>query len=651
MIKLTDTVLLAYTKLRTRKIRTIITVFLASLLFGVLVAASLVTAGVFRSVEAFRQDGLTSRYIVGVLSAPSSDPLVLQKLLRDPTLIAEAKRRYEKLVDDKTAEAKRLGIAYHQASDQPPYSINAVGDGAERLTFNDRNGVVRQLLKEKFVNDPAFDDARLQQRAEQYRAIDIFAEEQYSVRQGSSLTIPKDDREVFYDVSDEAEVNIQHEQSAVSLNGLTLVPPEISTPFLLPNNAGWKPDSSSLPIILPQDKLEQLLGMDVLPAGASAEEKTNRLKAVREKAGDMTFQACYRNSISQARIQQVVQQQKEIAANANNKDYQKPTVIYTLPDPSSCGDVAVQTDTRSTAEVALADNQKQFDKTFGQVVDPVSYFVSFKVVGISPASANSGAQGSQEQLRSVDDAIATLLKTNGLGEAIPAALYNQLPDKEKYQDILDYSPTYLFGNEDNKKRYIEFATAHDAQKFIDEQSCTMQYDNTCKPLGRSYMAMLEFSNAAALDDIRDNVVRWMGYAMLGVVILAAIVMWIAVGRTISDGRHETAVFRAIGFKRIDITMIYMVYVAVLSVSVVLWAGLLGTVTAYVVNWYMSPILTAQAQYGFSGLDLSHEITLIGVDSQQLLIIFGACLAAGLLSACMPILLNVRRNPIRDMREE
>ena len=64
MIKLADTALLAFTKLRARKIRTVITVLLASLLFGVLIAVSLVMTGAFRSVESFREDGLTSRPFV-----------------------------------------------------------------------------------------------------------------------------------------------------------------------------------------------------------------------------------------------------------------------------------------------------------------------------------------------------------------------------------------------------------------------------------------------------------------------------------------------------------------------------------------------------------------------------------------------------------
>ena len=101
MIKLADTALLAFTKLRARKIRTVITVLLASLLFGVLIAVSLVMTGAFRSVESFREDGLTSRYIVSVYPNSGSD--TLSQLRRNPQLISEAKKRYEKLVEEKKA--------------------------------------------------------------------------------------------------------------------------------------------------------------------------------------------------------------------------------------------------------------------------------------------------------------------------------------------------------------------------------------------------------------------------------------------------------------------------------------------------------------------------------------------------------------------
>lgn len=651
MIKLTDATLLAFTKLRAHKIRTIITVLLASLLFGLLATASLVMTGAFRSVDAFREDGLTSRYIVSVYKS-LNDPNTLSKLLRDPNLIAEAKKRYEALVKEKTAEAKRLNLSYTQASDQPPYMLGS--DGTERLSVNDQNDIVRNLLKEKFSNELAFDDAQLEQMAKRYRATKVFTAENYMVARGASLEVLKDGKEAFYDQSDESEVNTHYERPVVDGGQTILTPSEITRPFMLPDDGGWRPDGSSLPIILPQNTIERLLGFKQLPDTASTDQKLERLESVRTQAAGLTFKACYRNNGSKALIQQTIQQQKEIKANESKKDYQKPSLVYDLPDPATCENPRVASDTRTVDQKKNDASQKLFDEKFGKNDEPKSYFVSFTIVGMSPAEATQNgpiAEQSGEQIRNVNDVINNLLKTNGIGQAVPQTLYDQLPDAAKHTELFNYEPTYFFGNEDNKQRYVEFTNARDAQKFIDEQSCTVQYDNTCKPTERPYQASLAFSNSAAIDDIRTKAAQWFWYAMLGVVILAALIMWITIGRTIADGRHETSVFRAIGFKRIDITGVYILYTVILSVLVAVCAGVIGVVGAYIVNERFASGLTAQAQYDFGGFDMTREVRLIGVDEQQLGVLLVACLATGLLSAIIPLLRNVRRSPIRDMREE
>ncbi len=651
MIKLTDTTLLALTKLRAHKIRTMITVLLASLLFGLLVTASLVMTGAFRSVDAFRQDGLTSRYIVNV-NKSLNDPNTLSKLLRNADLIAEAKKRYEVLVKEKTAEAKRLNLSYTQASDQPPYMLGS--DGTERLSINDQNDIVRTLLKEKFSGKPAFNDAQFEETAKHYHATKVFAAESYMIARGASLEVLKDGKEKFYDQSDESEINAHYERPIVDGGQMTLTPQEITKPFMLSNNGGWKPASGSLPIILPQNTIERLLGFEQLPDTASTSQKLERLKSVRRQAAKLTFKACYRNDGSKALIQQTIQQQKEIKANEGKKEYQKPSLVYNLPGPAACENPSIASDTRTADERKNDANQKVFDKKFGKNDEPKSYFVSFTIVGISPAEVVQNgpiAEQSGEQIRSINDVINNLLKTNGIGQAIPQTLYEQLPPTAKHSDLFNYEPTYFFGNEDNKQRYLEFANARDAQKFIDEQSCTIQYDNTCKPAGRPYQASLAFSNSAAIDDIRTKVAQWFWYGMLSVIILATLIMWIAIGRTIADGRHETAVFRAIGFKRIDIVGVYVLYTVILSVLVAVFAGGIGVAGAYIVNERFAPSLTAQAQYDFGGLDMTKEVHLVGIDEQQLGVLLAACLATGLLSTVIPLLRNVRRNPIRDMREE
>ena len=647
---MTDGVVLAFTKLRTHKIRTVVTILVASLLFGVLTAASLVVNGGFESLDNFRSDGLTSRYIVNVNNVINVNSL--QSITRNNELIAQAKKAYTQLVEKKTNEAKRLGISYSQASDQPPYMTTSDGEG-DMLVISDVNGITQQVLADKYKNDRFFDDAQLKTLSSSYGAIDTFSSESYTIRRGSSLEVFADGKEKFYDSSDATVVNANYVTPLINTN-FSVVPSELTTPFMLPNNAGWTANSGDLPIILPQNIIERLLGLEKLSDKASSTEKLERLTTVKQRASSLTFQACYRNKASINLIQQAIQQQNEMATHVNDKDYQKPSLIYALPDSTKCGEPYVISDTRTKSEKKQAENQELFDQEFNSTGEPSSYFVTFKVVGISPATStqnNSISSGTAENAKNVSDIINNLLATNGIDQAIPKILYDRISDKTQYADLFTYTPLYLFGNEDNKIRYVEFASASDAQKFIDEQSCTTQYDNTCKPLGRPYMASLSFSNSAAIDDLRTKSSQLFKIIMLGVMALATIIMWITVSRTISDSRHESAVFRAIGFKRIDIALIYVVYAILLSVCVLMLAGIIGLAGAYIANILFSPQLTAQAQYSFGGIDLSKTVSLIGFNWYQLLLIAGGCLATGFISVMPPLLRNVRRNPVRDMRTE
>lgn len=649
MIRLTDAGLLALTKVRARKLRTCITVCMASMLFGVLIVASLVTNGLFAGVKLFRSEGLTSRYIVNISNAPS-DSNSLYSALRSPQLIAEAKRRYAALVTQKTAEAKRLGVQYSQINDQPPYS--KADDGTEQLLFSDPNDIVHQLLKEKYQAVPAFDEAKLARLAKQYNAVATYSDEIYNIRKGSSLSPLSNGKEIFYDTSDEAEVSVHQAPPAFDGTSIVLSPPEITGSFLLPDNAGWQPDGSSLPVILPQHVVERLLHLEKLPASARPSEKLERLKIIRDKVSSLSFEMCYRNSASQSLIQQTLQQKKERIAHQSNSAYQKPSVIYALPDPARCAHPTIVSDTRTAEEKTQAANQELFDAKFGKETKPISKMIRFKVVGVSPGGSETSGPGHEQRdkSRTVDDMVAEMLSTEGIGQVVPRHLYDQLPNKADYADLLTYEPLYLTGSEDNKSRLIEFANADDAQRFIDEQSCTVQYDNTCTPAGRPYQAVLGFSNSVALDDAHRMLNQWSLYSMLGVMVLAALIMWITISRTIADGRHETAVFRAIGFKRIDIVLVYVLYAVMLSLMVAAVAAGTGFAGAYVLDNQFALQLTAQAQYGFGAINSPHTIHLVEVNGKQIVAILAACFMTGLLSVVPPLMRHVRRNPIRDMRE-
>ena len=87
----------------------------------------------------------------------------------------------------------------------------------------------------------------------------------------------------------------------------------------------------------------------------------------------------------------------------------------------------------------------------------------------------------------------------------------------------------------------------------------------------------------------------------------------------------------------------------LSLLVVVFAVSMGLVAALILNNHIAPILTVEAQYGFGMLSGGASMNLIEVNSQQIGIILAACFAVGLLSAIPPLVRNVHRSPIRDMR--
>lgn len=129
------------------------------------------------------------------------------------------------------------------------------------------------------------------------------------------------------------------------------------------------------------------------------------------------------------------------------------------------------------------------------------------------------------------------------------------------------------------------------------------------------------------------------------------ILWITIGRTVADGRHETAVFRAIGFKRIDIAAAYLLYTIILTILAILCAAGVGLLGAYIINLRFAPDLTARAQYGYNDFTLTKHVSLIGIDTLELTLLLAICFGAGILSSIVPLLRNVRRSPICDMRDE
>ena len=160
-----------------------------------------------------------------------------------------------------------------------------------------------------------------------------------------------------------------------------------------------------------------------------------------------------------------------------------------------------------------------------------------------------------------------------------------------------------------------------------------------------------FSNSSALDDAQNTISGWLVYLIAAIAFLATIIMWFMISRVITDSRHETAVFRAIGFKRIDITFIYLLYVFMLTILIMMFALLFGVIGTLLVNAQFSTNLTVQAQYVFGDFWQNKQVNLAYFDYQKITLILMLILSISLISAIVPLYRNVRRNPIKDLKEE
>ncbi len=208
--------------------------------------------------------------------------------------------------------------------------------------------------------------------------------------------------------------------------------------------------------------------------------------------------------------------------------------------------------------------------------------------------------------------------------------------------------------------YAEFSTAQDAKRFIEKENCSIDYSKAevaqnpvkfCVAQGTPFSVAAYGSNSLALESASEKFAKYFKIGALAVSIIAAIIMMGTVGRMIADSRRETAVFRAIGAKKFDIAHIYFTYAILLSLMIAAFAILVGYLLASVANHRWSADITLQAINAFNVNDLNKTFTLYGFYGPDMLLLIGLTLVAGVVSAAIPLLRNLRRNPIRDMRDD
>ncbi|HEY5806022.1 MAG TPA: ABC transporter permease [Candidatus Saccharimonadales bacterium] len=632
MIRFREATMLALTKLRTRKVRLAITIVVSGLLFSALAGASMVSQGVFSSLKEFGEEGLADRYIVRAVNQSK-----FFHSFPEEEIVKRAKEIHAQTVARKQAEAKRLGVEYSPTSERSPVEENGT---PSNLQYD--HPAVLQAISEYRQQHPAGTQEQLKGVAGSFGATKYFQSRTlpYDL-DGAQLKVLNDGKESFSTPAAEKALSGATTGTETFVSSWTLQDSELLEPFILPGQNLKIGSDGSMPVIVPLSAAEQLAHVEPLPSTASAKQRLNRVQEIRKAVEKITFDVCYRNPASAGLIDQALSVQKEIADNKDKKDYRQPDLVYALP-ADACSTASVSRDVRSAEQRVLDAKQQAFDEAFGE--EPASQSkLRFRVVGIVPDPEMGRA--------SIGSMISSLANSSlGSGWYTPLEQGMQQPIIKKLFTMEEASVDYM----------VEFPNAASARIFIEKEECQPDFSNfgsgdspmkQCIDEEKFFTLSPYGSNSLALESARRGFNKILTIAALVVAGIACLIMMGIVGKMVADSRRETAVFRAIGAKKLDIAQIYLLYTVYVSLLISSFALLLGFGFALLVHARWSEEVTQHALLAYNLQDINKVFYLYGLNFSQTMLLIGVTVAACLLSAAIPIVRSLRRNPIRDMRDD
>jgi ABC-type antimicrobial peptide transport system permease subunit len=652
MIFARDALLLARTKLRLRITRLSITIITSALLFAVLFFAVLFVAGSTKSALSFSKEGLGNRYIV--TAVPSTYQMYGPD---DKDALAALTPEHDALVAQKKAAAKKLDIAYDPVADSSlPLVEQKTAEGTSKYV-NFGSAALSAYTNKRNSEVAALGYVNFQKLAKQFGATKTYQSNSlnnagiYGDRgSADTVSVIVNNKETLANTQSYGPPS---GASSITTLGWNQFDDELLKPFVLPGQNLAIGADGSIPVIAPMSAAEEILGLKPLSSSATSAEKLERLVAIRKNITSNKALICYRNTASQELYANAIQQQLQIEKNKNTKDYIAPSLIYNTSD-QPCGAVGIAKDTRSAEEKRATENDLNFRAQFGAVTTPEQSTVSIRIVGIT-SDMNTGSSFSASQI------IESILRSSlGTGWFSPASAVKVSPQLAKAMHAQPFDQTPVA----KLQYYAEFPNYAAAKKFIKDNNCSSDTAASfstngpppsgfpeCVKKGKVFTLQPYGNNAGAIEDFRQGFWNFGKYAALVTVLFASIIMMGNLGKIIADSRRETAVFRALGAKRLDIAQIYITYSLLIATLVSAVAFTIGFIGALFVNAHYSPLVSTQAVLAFNSVDVHKKFTLFGLDPQYIAIIVALIFISAFISTLGPLLSNLRRNPIKDMRDE
>lgn len=645
MIRFFDAATLAYTKLRTHKVRTGITVGIAGILFGLLLAVVFVTQGVFDSIGRFSQEGLNNRAIVSVTNFTPAYPIYDH--LEDPEFIALVEAQHQAVIDKKVAAAKKYKVSYDPAIEDPSPVEQDAKTKAKRINDSAvQSEAVQEVAKELLEKDAK--PFNIQDYIAQYPSARILPDNAAVMNElGEQISYMENGRDS--DVLTPLQKNqAQAEKRSNSEPPSLLIMNQSVTDPFINKSASYDASKGEVPVIMPFKTAEKLLGLKAVAKDATTQVKYDRLQEVRSRASEITAEFCYRNAASQQMVSQAVTQREAMEEGLKIEGYQAPALQYSVPTADSCGAVGIAKDTRPDTQKKSDEARILFEKEIGTYIgEPVQYKIVVRPVGISAGYPEVGSAFDVSGL--VQSLLGSWL-VYGEQWIVPANMLRQIPE-DKAPDILTQSleknqGKTTIGLSSTEQYMVEFGNFDEARALLksgEMQGYQMNANSTfVTPFGSSTLTVVQ---------LKEMFLQAMLWALLVVGGVAIIIMSSIVGRTVSEGRRESAIFRAIGARRSDIGSIYGMYAFLLSIRVAIFALVLGAVLALAAELFLWEQATLAARYAYAASDASASFHFFSITNWYVALILAAIIVFGLVASIVPVIRSARRNPIQDMRDD
>lgn len=621
MLKIKDSITLARTKFRTRRVRLILSLLVISLVCGVICSAILAVEKSRKSLENISDFGLHGRYLADFRYFSSGN---FNHYDAPAELIVEAENLYKEDVAKKKAIAKKLDYEYVETEAENPIEKSDDGEKTLKIFTSEIAAKVWYNYLERQKKTPEFDYKNLLEEAKKYNPSKII-DEGYSIFSSSDYIYEgrsfrsEDEKQT----SDEIFLREKFSQ------GMRVMNEDLTRAFRFED---YKLEKDEVPIFVDYKTATNILKLQPLKNDATDQQRYQRIMEIRERIKDAKIQLCYRNETARTQLGEYQIAQK-------NKKMSK----FEYADLGVCENVQITKDKRTAEEKLEAKKEENFLAETSQSPEPaITQLINLRVVGISDNGFDNGI------FTGMSNFLSTLVNSSlgGYSINIDGGLLDRNVQNSNIKTIFENKTPEKYSAKISsmlgKGAILEFSNIDELRKIIKEKGCNESGcgDYMAAPFGTQIMMIDEFSKFFG---------DFLKYVLIGVVILTSIMIYVVVNRIMYDSRKETAVFRAIGYSQFDILQIYISYLMIYSVIVaILTSGvvfvveiLCRTIFEPNVNEFLTHFLALDNKLNFEIMRFSPVVFLI----------FVAIFVVGVFASSLPLIVNTRRSPLKNLRSE